>query len=94
MAKKTARRFTGNRLQSKEELENMAKEAMSNEVKSKSPSPTPSDKKKTGKKKITSNAKKVLYVSAEHHQRAKANAFVKGFPLMRDYIEHLIDKDN
>lgn len=94
MAKKTSRRFTGNRLQSKEELENIAKEAMANEIKKEAPSPAPVEKKEMKKKKNIPKAKKVLYVSAEHHQRAKANAFMKGFPLLRDYIEHLIDKDN
>lgn len=34
---------------------------------------------------------KVLYVSPEHHHKAKAAAFAKGFTKLRDYIEHLID---
>jgi len=49
---------------------------------------------KAEKTKTERKAQKVLYVSPEHHLEAKKAALLKGYGTMREYIEHLIEKDN
>lgn len=80
---KSSRRFT-NKPITKEETEKIAKAAMRGTVEK---------TEDVGKKATKGRNQKVLYVSPEHHQEAKKNAFLKGFSQLREYVEYLIDKD-
>lgn len=77
------RRFT-NKPITKEETEKIAAAAMGG---------TTEKTESVEKKSTKGRNQKVLYVSPEHHQEAKKNAFLKGFSQLREYVEYLIDKD-